>query len=116
MSEGVQRRTVAGAELGEGGTVLPRKDEFFLGDVRGLKVEDWVEWPGSEGFIHILSVQLLPGLLGVLDCSVAEETLNVRTKPELERFLLIPGAGVRSDCRIGRVAGLKGCDQELAAE
>jgi len=80
---------VAGAELGEGGTVLPGKDGFFLGDVGGLKVEDRVEWPGSEGCIHILSVQLLPGFLSVLDCSVAEETLNKRTKLKLERFLLI---------------------------
>ena len=107
---------MAGAELGEGGTVLPGKDGFFLGDVGGLKVEDRVEWPGSEGCIHILSVQLLPGFLSVLDCSVAEETLDKRTKLKLKRFLLIPGAGVRSDCRIRRVAGLKGCDQELAAE
>ena len=60
---------MAGAELGERSPVLPGKDGFFLGDVGGLKVEDWVEWTGSEGCIHILSVQLLPGLLGVLGCS-----------------------------------------------
>ena len=107
---------MARAELGGGSTVLPGKGGFFLGDVGGLKVEDWVEWPGSEGCIHILSVQLLPGLLSVLDCSVAEETLNKRTKLELERFLLIPGAGVCCDCGIRRMAGLKGCGQELAAE
>ena len=107
---------MAGAELREGGTVLPGKGGFFLGDVGGLEVKDRVEWPGSEGCFHILCVQLLPGLLGVLDCSVAEETLNMRTELELERFLLILGAGVRSDCRIRRVSGLKGCDQELAAE
>ena len=107
---------MAGAELGERGPVLPGKDGFFLGDVGGLKVEDRVEWAGSEGCIHVLSVQLLPGLLGVLGCSVAQEALNIGTKLELERFLLIPGSGVRSDYRIRRVAGLKGCDQELAAE
>ena len=95
-------------ELGEGRTVLPGK----RGDVWGLKVE----WPESNGSIHILSVQLFSGLLSVLDCFVAEETFILRTKLELERFLLIPWAFVCSDCRIRRMVWLKGCGQELAAE
>ena len=66
---------MAGAELGEGGTVLPGKEGFFLGDVEGLKFEDRVERSVSDGYIHIRSVQLLPGHLGVLDCSIAEEML-----------------------------------------
>ena len=107
---------MARAELGESSKVLPGKDGIFLGDVGGLEVEDRVEWTGSEGCIHILSVQLLPGLLGVLGCSVAQEALNMRTKLELKRFLFILGARVRSVCRIRGGAGLKGYDQELAAE
>ena len=66
---------MARVELGEGGTVLLGKEGFFLGYVEGLKVEDRVERPGSDGCIHILSVQLLPGHLGVLDCSIVEEIL-----------------------------------------
>ena len=83
------------------------------GDVRGLTVENRVEWWESDDNVCILSVQLLPGHFGILDCSVAEEALNMRTKPELEHFLLIPGAGVCYDCGIRKVAGWKGCGHEL---
>ena len=89
-----------GAELGEGGTILSRKDNLILGNIRGLEVEDPVEWPGLEGGLYILSVQLFPGLLGVLDCSVNEEAQNLRSKPALERCFHIPGAWVRCDCGI----------------
>ena len=89
------------------------KRGFFLGDVGGLTLENRVEWWESDDNVCILSVQLLPGHFGILDCSVAEEALNMRTKPELEHFLLIPGAGVCYDCGIRKVAGWKGCGHEL---
>ena len=42
--------------MGEGGTVLTGKGGFFLSDIKEFKIKDWVEWPGFDGSIHILSV------------------------------------------------------------
>ena len=97
MSVCVECRTVAGAELREGRAVLARERGFFLGNVRWLEVEDSVGWPGPNGGVHILCVQLLPDLFGVLDSSIDEEAQDLVAKPALESFLLIPGTWVRGD-------------------
>ena len=70
MSVCVECRTVARAELREGRAVLARERGFFLGNVRWLEVEDSVGWSGPNGGVHILCVQLLPDLFGVLDSSI----------------------------------------------
>ena len=91
---------MAGTELGEFCSVWTRKRDLFLVDVRGLLVQDPVMGPGPDSVVHILSVQYGPGHLRVLDCSVIRKAQDLITKPALERFLHIPGAGVRSDCGI----------------
>ena len=71
---------------------------------------------GPNGRVHILCLQLLPDLFGVLDRSVDEEAQDLVAKPVLELFLHIPGTWVRGDRGIRRMSSLKACGQELAAE
>ena len=77
-----------------------RKGDLLLGDVRGLELDDPVEWPGLERGVYIISVQLLPGLLGVCDRSVNEETQDCHAKPALKRCFHIPRTWVHCDCGI----------------
>ena len=93
----VECRTVAAAELREGRAVLARERDFFLGNVRWLEVEDSVGWPGPNGGVHVLCVQLLPDLFAVLDRSNDEEAQDLVAKPALDCFLFIPGTRVRGD-------------------
>ena len=67
MFEGFECRAEAKTELGEGGVVLPEKNVLFLDNIGGLKIEDPVAGSGPNGGVHVLSVQLFPVLLGVLD-------------------------------------------------
>ena len=87
---------MAGTELREPCSVWSRKTDFFLVDVRRLLVQDPIMGPGPDSGVRILSVQYSPGRLSVLDCSVIRKAHDLITKPALERFLHIPGAGVRS--------------------
>ena len=72
----------------EGRAVLARERGFFLGNVRWLEVEDSVGWPGPNGGVHILCVQLLPDLFGVMDSSIVEEAQDLVAKPALETYYM----------------------------
>ena len=94
---GVERGTVARAELGEGGAVLAWEGGFLVGDVGWLEVEDTVGGTGFDSRGNVLRVQYLPGLLSILDGSVGREAQDLIAELALERFLHIPWTWVCTD-------------------
>ena len=51
---------MSGVELREVGAILEGEERILPRRCRGLEAENRVEWSGSDGSVHILSVQLLP--------------------------------------------------------